>query len=386
MVRKNYKSDFDAVLHLRACVPGEAEAVELGWPDYDWEARFWTTSRANAYVASCRGGVCTNCFDDGGAIHVVFKNHRLGRGVLQVEFRAELPNGIYPDGIQGEVTPQALGVELVEGRGDCGVVADLEVTLPVVGVGHGAAAKGSGVPASLGGLVKRRCIMLTAEPGNVYRNKDGMIKISRPRDRVSSTIPGWKSRYDLKRVYVRYRDELVPLAECELECKVIGMKTGELGWHSVAPEYEIDGDGVLTVVWPEIKLTHARVVLQVCHGVSQSAGHVTVQWTADGKRVFTFLENYVEVEAVPKFDVYERYVWIVGGRVLCWRRGVQVQMWAWSKETGWKWRNIMNGHSIGGRKMWAIRVRRKSRRTLARSEWTVLRCGKHGDNKWSISM
>lgn len=381
MVRKNYKSDFDAVLHLRTCVTGEAEAVELGWPDYDWEARFWTTSRANAYVASCRGGVCTNCFDDGGAIHVVFKNHRLGRGVLQVEFRAELPNGIYPDGIQEEVTPQALGVELVEGRGDCGVVADMEVSLPVVGVGHGAAAKGSGVPASLGGLVKRRRIMLTAEPGNVYRNKGGMIKISRPKDFLRTSKPGREYRYDLKRVYVRYKDELVPLAECELECWVIGMKTGEYGRHSVAPEYEIDSDGMLTVVRPEIELTNALVVLRVYHGVSQSAGHVTMQWTADGKRVFTFLENYVEVEAVPKFEVGKWDVWIMGERVLCWSRGVQVQMWAWSGKTGWKWRNIMNGHSIKARKMWTIRVRRKSRRALAKSEWTVLRCEKWG-NGW----
>lgn len=131
-MKKNYKSDFDALLRLRTCA-GDGDALrELGWPDYDWTARFYTTNKANAYVAGCRGGVCRNCFNDGGRIHVVFNDHGLGLGRLNVEFSAELPDAIYPDGSRLEVTPQSMDVELVQGRGDCGTVAELEVLLPYI--------------------------------------------------------------------------------------------------------------------------------------------------------------------------------------------------------------------------------------------------------------
>lgn len=131
--RKNYKSDFDAILHLLTCVDSrEEEPKDIGWPDFDWTARFYTGSKANAYIASCIGGVCTNCFNDNGHIHVVFNNHRLGKGVLNVEFYSELPNGIYPDGIQTEVSPQPLGIELIDGRGDCGTIFEVEVMLPYI--------------------------------------------------------------------------------------------------------------------------------------------------------------------------------------------------------------------------------------------------------------
>lgn len=131
-MEKNYKSDFDAVLSLTTCATDNCEMHDVGWPDYDWIARFYTTSKTNVYVASCIGGECVNCFNDNGKIHVIFKNHHLGLGLLQVEFRADLPNNIYPDGIQVEVSPQPLDVELVKGRGDCGTIAQVEVMLPYI--------------------------------------------------------------------------------------------------------------------------------------------------------------------------------------------------------------------------------------------------------------
>lgn len=131
-MKKNYKSDFDIILRLRTCVGSGDEIRELGWPDYDWTARFYTSNKANAYTASCIGGVCTNCFEDKGHIHVVFDSHRLGAGLLQVEFLAELPNRIYPDGTQTEVSSQPLGIELVSGPGDCGTTAEVEALLPYI--------------------------------------------------------------------------------------------------------------------------------------------------------------------------------------------------------------------------------------------------------------
>lgn len=133
-MKKNYKSDFDLILRLLTCSPdgADSEPRELGWPDFDWTARFYTDNRANVYVASCIGGECVNCFEDDGEIHVVFNDHRLSKGALQVEFSAEFPDEIYPDGHRLEVSPQSLDVELVSGRGDCGTMADVQLMLPYI--------------------------------------------------------------------------------------------------------------------------------------------------------------------------------------------------------------------------------------------------------------
>lgn len=73
MQRINYKSDFDFILRLRDC-KGDA----VGFPGYDWEARLWTPqNKANAYTASCRGGVCENCYNDNGEIHIVCDGQEL---------------------------------------------------------------------------------------------------------------------------------------------------------------------------------------------------------------------------------------------------------------------------------------------------------------------
>ena len=130
IIHKNYKSDFDAILHLKSCVGDVCK--EIGWPGYDWVAKFYTTSHDNVYIASNVGGVLTNCFNDNGNIHVVFNNHGLPSGTLRVEFSAEIPNGIYPDGSQLEVSPQPLDIELVRGRGDCGTIVDVDVMLSYI--------------------------------------------------------------------------------------------------------------------------------------------------------------------------------------------------------------------------------------------------------------
>lgn len=130
IMHKNYKSDFDAILHLKSCVGDVCK--EIGWPGYDWVAKFYTTSHDNVYIASNVGGVLTNCFNDNGNIHVVFNNHGLLSGTLRVEFSAEIPNGIYPDGSQLEVSPQPLDIELVRGRGDCGTIVDVDVMLSYI--------------------------------------------------------------------------------------------------------------------------------------------------------------------------------------------------------------------------------------------------------------
>lgn len=128
MRKVNYRSDFDFILRLSDC-----RGDDIGFPDYDWEARFYTRgNRANAYVASCKGGECVNCFNDGGRVHVVVNGPRLGLGELFVDFKASLPNSIYPDEHQDEMAPLSTGIELVRGAAPCPCSADVELMLPYV--------------------------------------------------------------------------------------------------------------------------------------------------------------------------------------------------------------------------------------------------------------
>lgn len=136
MATRNYKSDFNFILHLYSVLTDssgkEKERTELPWPDYDWSAKFWTSSKAKAYYASCIGGVCTNCRNMDGKIQIVVDNHNMGLGILQVEFRAELPREIYPDGSERNVVPGVLDIELVRGAGDFPSDFEAQLQMPYI--------------------------------------------------------------------------------------------------------------------------------------------------------------------------------------------------------------------------------------------------------------
>lgn len=127
MKKINYKSDFDFLLRLT-----DYKGNAVPFPDCDWDARFYTSSKANAYVASCKDGVCVNCIKEEDGVRFVFDRHNLGVGTLKWEPHFEFPNGIYPDGIQDKYEPQPLDIELVPGRGDCPTQAEIEAVLPVI--------------------------------------------------------------------------------------------------------------------------------------------------------------------------------------------------------------------------------------------------------------
>ena len=128
MKKINYKSDFDFKMKLKDC---EEKAVPF--PDCDWDAVFWTSSKANAYKASCKGGVYANCRrEEDGSMRFIFDNQRLGPGSLKWEPHFELPNGLYPDGVQDLYKPAPLDIELVSGAGDCGDTAEVEAMLPYI--------------------------------------------------------------------------------------------------------------------------------------------------------------------------------------------------------------------------------------------------------------
>lgn len=125
-VRRNYKSDLDFVLRLYDC-----KGEEVGFPEYDWRARLWTTEKGNAVTIGCEGGVCRNCFDDGGSVHVVLDGHGLGPGRLHMEFTAFLADGMYADGDERVVSPMELDVWLVR-EAVCPTSAEVEAQLPYI--------------------------------------------------------------------------------------------------------------------------------------------------------------------------------------------------------------------------------------------------------------
>lgn len=130
MTKINYKSDFDFILRLKDCADPKKT---VPFPEGDFDARFWTSNKANGYTASYRDGVYTNCFrtEDGG-MHFVFDDHRMGKGTLHWEPHFELPNNIYPDNMQDLYRKAALDIELVDGDGDCPTTAELEAMLPYI--------------------------------------------------------------------------------------------------------------------------------------------------------------------------------------------------------------------------------------------------------------
>lgn len=125
MRKINYKSDFDFILRLRDC-----RGEEIGWPQFDWTATFWTASRANSFTAGCTGGEARNCYNDGGQIHVVANGHGLWPGQLKVELTAELPNGAYADGSERLVAPMELDIELIAAAAPCPEQTEAELMLP----------------------------------------------------------------------------------------------------------------------------------------------------------------------------------------------------------------------------------------------------------------
>lgn len=127
MRKVNYRSDFDAFLRLT-----DAAGNEVGWPDYDWTALFYTSNKEKGYRASCIDGECVNCFNDEGRIHVVFDNQNMGLGELKVDFKMSIPEEIYPDGLQNIVSPQRLDIMLTDSPGDGDISATLDIRLPYV--------------------------------------------------------------------------------------------------------------------------------------------------------------------------------------------------------------------------------------------------------------
>lgn len=129
---ENYLSDFDFIYRMF-----DAAGNPIGFPPdgVDWNVCFYTPHSNRVFIVSCIDGVCTNCFNDNGQIHVVAKNHGLAPGRILSTPTILNPNDIYPDGIQRIVSGAPVNIELVTGAGDMSPVPPVaDVTMPVMTV------------------------------------------------------------------------------------------------------------------------------------------------------------------------------------------------------------------------------------------------------------
>lgn len=120
-----YKDDFDFVLRLL-----DVDGREVGWPDFDWCIKLYTTIKPNAYEASCIGGVMKNCYKDDGRIHVVVNNHRMSAGPLHIDFVGDVPDQMYPDKGRFTVVPCETDVVLTKTKTCIPCSAEVEITIP----------------------------------------------------------------------------------------------------------------------------------------------------------------------------------------------------------------------------------------------------------------
>ena len=128
----NYQSDFDFIYRPRDL---RGEPVDFPPQGVDWRVEFATRDHCRRLTVQCTGGVCMNCFNDNGRIHVVAKDHGLSPGRLVGTMTLLNPNRIYPGGIQRIVDRQPVGIELVNGSAcydDPSSSAD--VVIPIVAV------------------------------------------------------------------------------------------------------------------------------------------------------------------------------------------------------------------------------------------------------------
>lgn len=132
----NYKQDFSIWERLLYRDPETREFKEMGFPPYDFKIRYYTTSLANAYEASCRWShgepKCVNCKCIGGKLLVIFDRHHLQPGVLKGEIEIEYPSHLYPDGFRNDPIELNPDVRLVHGGTTSPSRIESEVILPYI--------------------------------------------------------------------------------------------------------------------------------------------------------------------------------------------------------------------------------------------------------------
>lgn len=128
--RVNRLSDHDFLLALAYL--NQQGQTEYGFPPYDWEIKFYTSSPLNFYTVSCRGGVMLNCQREGDMIRVIMDGHKLSTGILRARSTIYIPDSNFPDGTRRVVDEHEFKIIFVSGHGTLASGPQLELLFPYV--------------------------------------------------------------------------------------------------------------------------------------------------------------------------------------------------------------------------------------------------------------
>lgn len=128
--RVNRLSDHDFLLALAYL--NQQGQTEYGFPPYDWEFKFYTSSPLNFFTVSCRGGVMLNCQREGDMVRVIMDGHKLSTGVLRARSTIYIPDSNFPDGTRRVVDEHEFKTLFVSGHGTLASGPQLELLFPYV--------------------------------------------------------------------------------------------------------------------------------------------------------------------------------------------------------------------------------------------------------------
>ena len=128
--RVNRLSDHEFLLAL-AYINQQGQ-TEYGFPPYDWELKFYTSSPLNFYTVSCRGGVMLNCQREGDMVRIIMDGHKLSTGVLRARSTIYIPDSNFPDGTRRVVDEHEFKTLFVSGHGTLASGPQLELLFPYV--------------------------------------------------------------------------------------------------------------------------------------------------------------------------------------------------------------------------------------------------------------
>lgn len=120
----SYQSDFKLTVHVV-----DANDAAVGFPDFDFLLTF-TTSGNTKVEAGQQNGVQRNVKNVNGDIEVVFDNHKLLPGALNLEVLTNVANADYPDGKKQTIFKANTNISLVNGTGDGSTELTVDVKLP----------------------------------------------------------------------------------------------------------------------------------------------------------------------------------------------------------------------------------------------------------------
>ena len=188
----NCKTEFYFILDLYFSGQNNGAPKFTEFPTFDFTGVLYTTNRKATYTFSKVGDALTNCYNDGGHIHVIVNNHEMRPGLLTCELTLFFQDNKYTDGIRSVVHTIPLSIKLTDAESDQ-VTPTVSVRLPIFRVNeNGRVMKiwiSNSVPSVSSFSTSYDYLLISAvpamnssaQPGTVWRCVDGTwTKVNNP--------------------------------------------------------------------------------------------------------------------------------------------------------------------------------------------------------------